>query len=106
MTPHLLAKLNPERFPNMSVEMAAIMGYLLDQPCTTPAIVELRITPDEFVVGRTDDQLKSFHLGEAADLRANLRRLGMAAELNDAEWAEFLDLAYRKLGTHIEEPAS
>jgi hypothetical protein len=50
--------------------------------------------------------MKSFHLGEAADLRANLRRLGMAAGLSDAEWAEFLDLAYRKLGTHIEEPAS
>jgi hypothetical protein len=45
MTPHLLTKLHPERFPNMSLEMVAIMGYLLDQPCTTPAIVELRITP-------------------------------------------------------------
>ena len=101
----LITKLNPERFPNMSLEMAAIMGYLLDQPYTTPAIVELRITPDEFVIGRTDDQMKSFHLGEAADLRANLRRLGMAAELNDVEWAEFLDLAYRKLGTRIDESA-
>jgi len=30
MTQQLLVKLNPERFPNMSLPMAAIMGYLLD----------------------------------------------------------------------------
>ena len=104
MTPHLLAKLNPERFPNISLHMAAVMGYLLDQPYTEPAIVELQMTPDDAVIGRTSDQIKSFYLGEGADLRANLRRLGMAAGLDDEEWAAFLALAYRKLGTHIDGP--
>lgn len=45
MTPNLLAKLNPERFPNISLHMAAVMGYLLDQTYTEPAIVELQMTP-------------------------------------------------------------
>ena len=104
MTPNLLAKLNPERFPNISLHMAAVMGYLLDQTYTEPAIVELQMTADDAVIGRTSDQIKSFYLGEGADLRANLRRLGMAAGLDDAEWAAFLALAYRKLGTHIDGP--
>ena len=104
MTPNLLAKLNPERFPNISLHMAAVMGYLLDQTYTEPAIVELQMTSDDYVIGRTSDQIKSFYLGEGADLRANLRRLGMAAGLDDEEWAAFLALAYRKLGTHIDGP--
>ena len=63
MTPNLLAKLNPERFPNISLHMAAVMGYLLDQTYTEPAIVELQMTSDDAVIGRTSDQIKSFISG-------------------------------------------
>lgn len=103
MTQQLREKVNPERFPNISLHMAAIMGYLRDQTYTVPAIVGLHITSDDCVIGRTSDQIKSFYLGEAADLRANHRRLGMAAGLDDEEWAAYL--ANRKPGIHIEDPA-
>ena len=102
--PLLIKKLNPQRFPNMSLPMAAIMGYWLDQSYTTPTIVELRITPDGSVLGRTDDQMQNFHPGDEADWRANLRRLGMAAGLDAEEWAAYLALAGRKLGTRLEAP--
>lgn len=42
--------------------MPAIMGYWLDQTYTTPAIIEMRITPDGGIMGRTDDQIQSFYL--------------------------------------------
>jgi len=84
--------------------MAAIMGYLLDQPYTTPTIVEMRIMSDGSVIGRTDDRMQNFYLGDEADLRANLRRLGMAAGLDAEEWAAYLELACRKLGIRLEAP--
>jgi len=42
--------LDPRRFENMSPQMAAIMGYLLDQPFTTPALSEILVTPDGAVL--------------------------------------------------------
>ena len=67
-------------------------------------IVELRITPDGSVIGHTDDHMQNFYLGDEADLRANLRRLGMAAGLDAEEWTAYLALACRKLGTQLEAP--
>lgn len=106
MTPTpLLTKLDPSRFPRLSPHLVAILGYLLERAYTTPTLVELRITPDGRVVGRTDDQVKSCYLGGVTELRAHLRRLGMAAGLDAEEWASYLELVQRKLGARLEEPA-
>ena len=48
--PDLTRKLDPSRFPNMSPRMAAIVGYVLDHPCTTPAIAELVVSEQENLV--------------------------------------------------------
>jgi hypothetical protein len=40
----------------------------------------------------------SMHLGVAADLRANLSRLGMAAGLDPDEWAQFAAMVRSRLG--------
>lgn len=52
-------KLYPERFTDMSGKMAAIVGYVLGESWTEPAIAALSVTSDgivttesEFMVGR------------------------------------------------------
>jgi hypothetical protein len=50
----LFCKLNPSRFPRMTSVMAAIVGHLLDAPLGDPRIVEIAVTSDGFVLGRTD----------------------------------------------------
>ena len=52
----------------MILLMAAIMGCWLDQTYTTPAIIEMRIPPDGGVLGRSDNQIQSFFLGDEANL--------------------------------------
>ena len=37
------------------------------------------------------------YIGQVADFRANLRRLGMAADLDGGEWAEFAALVLKRL---------
>lgn len=39
-------KLDPARYPNMSPQMGAILGYLFERVYTTPALAELTVTPD------------------------------------------------------------
>lgn len=85
MMPDLGQLLDPARFPNMSPQMGAILGYLFERAYTTPALAELSVTPDGHLVGRTQvsgDNGHTLYLGRETDLRANLRRLGIAAGLN------------------------
>ena len=51
MTDMLQNKLDPARFPNMSVEFAAMVGYLLDRKFTDPVLAELSVTADGHVTG-------------------------------------------------------
>jgi hypothetical protein len=46
--------LNPARFPNMSPQIAPILGSLFGRAYTTPALVELVVTPDGRVLGRAE----------------------------------------------------
>jgi hypothetical protein len=50
----LFCKLDPSRFARMSGVMAAIVGHLLDAPLGEPRIVEITVTSDGFVLGRTN----------------------------------------------------
>jgi hypothetical protein len=46
----LIDKLRPDRFSAMSGKMAAIVGYILNEPFSDPAISELVVTSDGFVL--------------------------------------------------------
>lgn len=73
-------KLAPTRFPNMSLQLAAILGFILERQYTTPALAELVVTPDGHLLARPEGEPGPLaHIAAEADLRANLRRLGMAA---------------------------
>ena len=79
----LADKLRPDRFTAMSGRMAAIVGYILDEPWTEPAIVALSVTTDGFVM--TDAEF----FGGASDLDRNILNLLIAANLTPEERAEF-----------------
>lgn len=100
------AKLDPARFPGMSPRMGAIMGLILGREYTQPVLLDLSITVDGFVVAWTNDgQTEGGHaiqLGEVADLRANLCRLGMAAGLDADEWAAFSALVQERINLDLE----
>jgi hypothetical protein len=100
----LQLKLSPARFPNMSPQMAAMLGFLFGRAYTTPALADVVVTPDGHVLGRPEgDTGPLAYLAAAADLRANLRRLGMAAGLSADEWAELDTLVRSQLGVGLEE---
>ncbi len=101
-------KLDPQRFPNMSLQMAAILGFVLGREYTTPTLADVQVTPDGHVLGWPVEQEgvgHSMHLGAAADLRANLSRLGMAAGLDQEEWTQFAALVRSGLGMDLGELA-
>jgi hypothetical protein len=101
----LAEKLKPSRFPNMSAQMAAIVGYLLGEPFSEPAIAELHITADGGVlaVPVTADGIRgsAAFIAAEADLRANLSHLGMAAGLDQGEWADYVGLVRARTGLEL-----
>ncbi|MBK1632962.1 hypothetical protein CKO31_19845 [Thiohalocapsa halophila] len=92
MTDPLCTKLDPARFPNMSEQLATIIGFVLGEALTEPAIAELHLTPDGGVlavpVTAAGERGQAAFIGPAADLQANLSRFVMAAGLDADEWAE------------------
>jgi hypothetical protein len=65
----------------MTPQMGAILGYVLERTYTMPALVELAVTPDDRLIGRSGVEGalgQTVHMGSASDLRANLRRLEIA----------------------------
>ena len=84
----LLQKLDPDRYPNMSMTFAAILGYVCGEQWTQPVILDIDIVED-VMLATSDGQFLPNFLGEVSDVLANLRRLGMAADLTPDEWAEY-----------------
>ena len=76
MIEQLREKLNPEKFPNMSGKMRAIVGYFLDEQYTEPRIVEMSVTFDNFVFARIDgDCGYNEFIGSYRDLERNWMNL-------------------------------
>jgi hypothetical protein len=98
-------KLDPQRFPNMSLQMAAILGFVLGRAYTTPTLTDVQVTPDGHVLAEQEGVGHSMHLGAEADLRANLSRLGMAAGLDQEEWTQFAAMVRSRLGMELGELA-
>jgi hypothetical protein len=90
MRDDLVAKLRPDRFTAMSGRMAAIVGYILDEPFSDPAISELVVTSDGFVLAQTEGEVGANEMiGTEADLNRNLLDLIEAAGLSEEETSEF-----------------
>jgi Zn-dependent peptidase ImmA (M78 family)/transcriptional regulator with XRE-family HTH domain len=87
----LIRKLDPARFPGMSGKMAAIVGYVLEARFSDPAISELTVTSDGFVLAaREGDSGANELLGARADLNRNLvALLNATTDLTDDEIALF-----------------
>jgi hypothetical protein len=86
----LIEKLRPDRFTAMSGKMAAIVGYILDERLSDPAISELVVTSDGFVLAQTEGEVGANDMiGEEGDLNRNLLSLIEAAGLSEEEIREF-----------------
>jgi len=71
-------------------KMAAIVGYILDERFSDPAISELVVTSDGFVLAQTEDEVGANDMiGEETDLNRNLLTLIEAAGLTEEEVREF-----------------
>lgn len=86
----LIDKLRPDRFTAMSGKMAAIVGYIVDERFSEPAISEMVVTSDGFVLAQAEGEVGANDLiGEEADLNRNLLTLIQAAGLSEDEIREF-----------------
>ena len=66
-------KLDPGRFPNMRVQLAGVLGFILEREYTTPSLADTKVTPDGHVLAwpsESDGIGHSVHLGPATGLRA------------------------------------
>ena len=78
--------------------MAAIVGYILHGRFTEPAISELVVTSDVFVLPHTEGDLGANEMiGTEADLNRNLLDLVAAAGMTDHEITEFGRLQRRRI---------
>jgi len=94
----LIDKLRPDRYTAMSGMMAAIVGYILDQRFTDPAISELVVTSDGFVLAQSEGEVGANDMiGEEVDLNRNLLTLIEAAGLTQEEIQEFGRLQRRRI---------
>lgn len=89
MRDELIAKLRPDQFSAMSGKMAAIVGYILGERFSEPAISEL-VTSDGFVLAQQEGEVGANDLiGSEVDLNRNLIELVTAAGLSPDEVHEF-----------------
>jgi hypothetical protein len=72
MSDCLVAKLRPDRFTGMSPRMAAVVGHVLGERFTEPAIAEMVVTSDGIVLARAEGDDNEEVLGREADLDRNL----------------------------------
>lgn len=101
----LTEKLHPHRFPRMSGKMAAIVGCILGQMWTSPAIAELVLMSDGHVLARHEGDCGcNDYLGTAASLEGNWQRLLDAAGLTTAERQQ-AEVAYGRTVTPTRQPS-
>ena len=82
-------KLHPQRFPNMSGKMAAVVGHILGEDRTEPTIAELVVTSDGYVLARNSGHIGfDAIIGSATDLQRNWDNLISAAGLTSTERQE------------------
>jgi hypothetical protein len=91
-------KLNPARFTAMSPMMAAIVGYIIGEAYTKPAMASLVITSDGFVLAMHEGDISyDAFIGSEFSLRQNWHNLLAAAGLTGEERDEAFRLFSLKL---------
>ena len=96
----LKTKLNPTRFPGMSPMMAAIIGYVLSESFTDPAIAEITVSEAENLVYFRKAGAVGFDgLQSLEDLRNNWNRLLDVAGLTADERKYAVELFRSKIRT-------
>jgi hypothetical protein len=74
--------LNPARFSNMSGKMAAIVGCIVGEKFTNPAIRKLYRTSDGFILAEHEGDVGANHfIGTMSDLERNWVTLLNAANM-------------------------
>ena len=97
----LAKKLHPSCFTAMSGKMAAIVAHIISQHWTDPAIAEICITSDGFVLGRhSDDCGMNEMLGKRSVFEDNWGRLLDAAKLSRKERQQAQALYKLKIKQH------
>ena len=95
----LKAKLNPARFNGMSGKMAALVGVVLGEEFTEPAIAQLVVTSDNCVLARHKGDIGANEfVGGYGQFEDNFRRLVNVADLTEEETAEFKRLYEARVG--------
>ena len=95
----LVEKLRPSRFPGMSGKMAAVVGYVLGANFVDPAITDISVTSDGFVLARAQGDVGANRfIGNYADLLRNWLRLVGAAGLSKREFMEAQGLFAARVG--------
>lgn len=98
--PTLAKKLHPDRFTEMSPLMAAIVGYVLGESWTDPAIAEITVSEAEDLVYVRKAGGTGFEgVQSLADLRNNWNRLLDAAGLTADERRTVVGLFNLKVPT-------
>lgn len=98
----LIEKLNPNRFPDMSGQMVAIVGCVLGQDWAVPQIKSLWITPDSSVWAMNDGDERYCHfVGKAIDVEGQWKALLADAGLT-AEEREEVEQLYRAVVTDFQ----
>ena len=80
----LAERLHPSNFTAMSPKMAAIVGYILDQEWTIPAIEDIAITTDGHAIAGVHG-----YIGTATEMKRNIADLLDAASLTADERGEW-----------------
>ena len=102
----LARKLHPSWFPRMSSVMAAIVGFVIGARFTEPAIAEIVVTSDGFVLARADGEADAKHfIGSYSDLLRNWLGLIGVAGLNTYELMEAQTRFAAKIGFFGKETA-
>jgi hypothetical protein len=82
----------------MSPLLAAIVGYVIDACLVDPRIVEITVTPDRFLIVRTEGEVSPVPVGRYEDLLPAWSALLSAARLKNIERVEALALFAEKIG--------
>jgi len=102
----LKTKLHPSRFPGMSPFMAAIVGFVLGESFTDPAIAEINVSEAENLVYVPKESAVGFDgLQSLEDLGNNWNRLmdvaGLTPEERAAAVAMFRQKVEKVPGTEV-----
>lgn len=68
----LAIKLSPQRFPSIAGNLAAVIGYILDEPYAAPAVTQIVVSSDGLVRAEVEGGGTTRMIGEQAELNRHL----------------------------------